>query len=502
MSERASPIRWSSYRNLVWVIPCVLLALLLRGVSIYQFAYPTGPDYGLHLLFAEQVLQTGALPDYAENYQLGLATWPLLPGGPLIFGIAAAVSGESVFSVIHVVLFFAVVEVIGTSALAYQVFRRTDAAAAAGAITAALPLLVDMMTWAGYPNLIAVSLFPICFAVWLRYWQTPNARWLLVLTLLLCGTASIHHLSTLWLVLTLGAFSVAHLLTAPRATLRRLIPLGIACAIVGLPIALDAIALTTQQDAAAVLTGSDRFDSTRVTWEIFARVITPMGLLLIAGVPLYLRSRQIDRASRLLIGALLLITLLFCFGWLFGLRFYYTRALYFLTLPIAFGGASLIIAWKQRALRWLTALVLIPAIAISGYVRAQTASAYFEIVTPDLIEAVTWLDEYSAPDDVIVTGTFFGFQLTHLIDRPHLAALTPDLISNAEILPLAADATAIMMGLDGMDSALLTHNVRFVVVRTRLPDIPDPDRSRRVMEAHPRLRLVFRNADALIYEVR
>ncbi|MBK8025338.1 MAG: hypothetical protein IPK19_29100 [Chloroflexi bacterium] len=59
---------------------------------------------------------------------------------------------------------------------------------------------------------------------------------------------------------------------------------------------------------------------------------------------------------------------------------------------------------------------------------------------------------------------------------------------------------SILMGLDDMDEVLDRRDVRFVIVRARTPDIPEPGRSRQVMNAHPRMRLVFRNADVFIYD--
>jgi len=486
-----------------WVLPALMLALLLRGITIYLFTYPTGPDYGLHLLFTRQVLETGSLPEFSANYQLGEATWPLLPGGPLIFGLVAAVSASPVFDLVHIVMIFSLIECIGTFALAQQIFKRSDAAIIATLITAILPLFVDMMTWAGYPNLIAVSLFPACFTVWLRYWEHPNGRNLALLTLVLCGAAYIHHISTLWLALAFSSFSLVMLFPKPAETLRRLLPIAIACLLVGLPILLSGVQLIQEQNAGTVLTTATRFDDTRVTWEIWARVITPMGLLLlVGGTAAFLTSQSVSRASKVLIGAYLGITLLLMFGWVIGLRFYYTRALYFLSIPIALGTAAFVLRWQNLWLRALCVVVFTLTLGISATTQAHTASRYFEIVTPDIIEAAEWLKNFSTPSDVIVTGTFLGFQLPHLLDRPQIAALTPDLISNAEILPIAADGISIMMGLSDMDAAIERRSVDFIVVRTRTPDIPDPARSRQVMTVHPRLRLVFRNSDVLIYEVR
>ncbi|MBK8023551.1 MAG: hypothetical protein IPK19_19480 [Chloroflexi bacterium] len=369
--------------------------------------------------------------------------------------------------------------------------------------TAVLPLFVDMMTWAGYPNAIAISLFPACFGLWLMAWEKPTARNLILLALALCGTAYMHHVSTLWLALALGLFAAVSLILRPRESLRRLIPLALLCAVIGLPVALDAFRLVTQQDAASVLADAERFDMTRVTWESWARIITPMGLLvLVGGAVSFLTDRQVAPTARRLYACYLAISLLFMFGWLIGLKFNYTRAIYFLSIPIALGGASLILRLRPFLARAVAVSALVFAIGLSASVRGYEASKYFEIVTPDLLEAVDWLESFSEPGDVVAMGTFLGFQMPRLLDRPQLAALTPDLISNVEVLPTAADATSILMGLDDMDEVLDRHDVRFVIVRARTPDIPDPGRSRQVMNAHPRMRLVFRNADVFIYEVR
>ncbi|MCK6578325.1 MAG: hypothetical protein L6Q98_09505 [Anaerolineae bacterium] len=503
--RRAALLSGGAFWRSRWrvLLPGLLLALLLRGVTVYLYTQPTGPDYGLHLLFARQVLETGTIPAFAENYQLGGATWPLLPGGPLIFGVMSAVSGAPVFDIVHIVTFFALIECLGMFFLARQVFRRDDAALVAALLSAVLPLFVDMMTWAGYPNFIAITLLPACFALWLMTWEKPTVPRLILLALALCGAAYIHHVSTLWLALSLLLFALVSVALRPRESLRRLIPLGLLCAVIGLPVALGAFRLITQQDAAAVLSDAERFDMTRVTWESWARIITPMGLMvLVGGAAAFLTDRRASFPAHLLYASYLAVSLLFMFGWLIGLKFNYTRAIYFLSMPIALGGAALILRMRPYLVRIAALAALVFAIGMSAAVRGYEASKYFEIVTPDLIEAVNWLESFSDPDDVVVMGTLLGFQMPRLLDRPQLAALTPDLISNVEVLPTAADATAVMMGLDEMDAVLDRREVRFVVVRARTPDIPDPGRSRQVMNAHPRMRLVFRNADVFIYEVR
>lgn len=489
----------------VWfsLLPILLIALLLRGTSIYQFDYPTGPDYGLHLLYAEQFLETGRPPQSAPNYQLGGTSWPLMPGGPLVYALMSGFSGAPIFDLIHITTFFSLIEVAGVYLLAWRIFKRLESAIIAALIIAVLPVYVDMMSWAGYPNLIALSLMPLAFLAWLDYWENPDWRRMILAGIAVCGAAYIHHVSTLWLGQTLVLFAVIQLVMQPKRSLRKLIPIGIAGLIMGLPIALSAVQLAVDQGAVTVLTTTDRFDASRLTWETWARVSTPMALVLgVGGMLLFLRSRLPDRAAKTLIAAYALVTLVYLFGWVIGLRFYYIRALFFVTIPVALGAAALIQTWRSPLLRVGVATALVITIGVSAMIRAEAAARYFEIVSPDVVEAVEWLERYSAPDDVLVMGTLLGFQLPRLLDRPMMAALSPDLISNADTLTIAADATAIMMGLSPMDSVIDARSVRYVLVRTRTPDVPEPDRSRDVMNAHPRMELVFRNDDLLIYEVR
>jgi hypothetical protein len=281
-----------------------------------------------------------------------------------------------------------------------------------------------------------------------------------------------------------------------------LIPLGIVGIVMGFPIALSAINLALEQGAVSVLTSADRFDASRLTWETWARVSTPMAVLLgIGGMVKFLRSRVPDRASKALIGAYAVVTLIYLFGWVIGLRFYYIRALFFVTLPVALGAAALLASWRLPVIRIVMAAVLVVTIGVSAIIRAESSSAYFEIVTPDVIEAVEWLNEYTEPDDVLAMGTLLGFQLPRLLDRPMMAALSADLVSNADALQISSEATSVMMGLSNMDMVINARNIRYVLVRTRIPDVPDPIRSREVMNAHPDMELVFRNDDVLIYEV-
>ncbi|MBK8025337.1 MAG: hypothetical protein IPK19_29095 [Chloroflexi bacterium] len=78
------------------------------------------------------------------------------------------------------------------------------------------------------------------------------------------------------------------------------------------------------------------------------------------------KSRRLPAGS---MPAIWPVSLVFMFGWLIGLKFNYTRAIYFLSIPIALGGASLILRLRPFLARAVAVSALIFAIGLSASVR-------------------------------------------------------------------------------------------------------------------------------------
>ncbi len=436
------------YRRRLMLLPILLLAFLMRGIPVYNFAYPTGPDYGLYLYYSDLLLQTGTPPPFVPFFQFGTVHWPVLPGGPMIYSILGGLSGASVFDLARITPIFGVIEVAGVFFLALRLLKRDDAALLAALVAAVLPLYVDMMSWAGYMNVIGLALVPYAFLVWLDYWQQSTWQRLIIATLVICGAAYVHHVTTMWIGLTLVGFVMVQVASNPRATLKKVVPIALAGLVVGLPILLDVVQLFTQQNFAAVLTQAQRFDVTQVTWEAWARIMTPVTLvLLIGGMIAFLRLRQIDRAGRLLILDL------------YGRehRFYvrlgdrpqvpiYASDLLLLAPDSARCGRAADSVVEPGSARDLRRNAGRPVSQSAESPIGFAASGYFEIVTPPLLEAVAWLKNVSSPDDVVATGALYGFQLPRLLERPLLVAMPPDIVSNGDGLQAAADGIAVLKG--------------------------------------------------------
>ncbi len=484
------------------LLPVLVLVALLRGYPILAGAYPTGADYGHHLLYAQQLLELGHLPDTIPFFQTGITQWSTLPGGSLQYALLSAISGAPPFDLAPATLFFSLIEVTGVYLLAWRVFARLDAALVAALVNALLPAGVDLVAWSGYINVIALALIPHVLIAFLAYWDTPNARTGALAAIVTIGMMAIHHLSALWMILTLVLFGAVFTVIQPIRTLRKLIPLGIVGVVVGLPVIIRIIDLSLIANAGSVLVDSRRFDLTRVSlveWALTASVIAP--LLLIGGLTALARMKRVPLAAKVLILAFTAVSLVFAFGWLFDLKFYYVRALFFLPLPISLGAAALIMLWRRTWMRTAVALILCVSLGFSSMLHAETSARFYTALTPKVLEAVEWLRGYSQPDEVVVVSTFLGFHMTRLLERPTLVALTPDLVGNPQEMELATDAVSIMMGLGDMDAALERRNVAYIMVKTTPPDVPDPERTMLVMSAHPQIRLLFRNSEMMIYGV-
>ncbi len=482
-------------------VSVVLLAsFLARGFAFFTYSYPTGADYGHHTYFADLYLEEGRFPTRFPFYQLGQSRWSNLPGGALAFTLIAAVSGASAFELAPLASLFGVIEVAGVYLLAVRIFGRFDAALTAALVSGMVPAAATMAGWSGYGNLLALSLMPYAFVAWLDYWGSPSFRRLVVAAITVCGVASIHHLSTLWFSVTTVLFVALQLALDPRETARKLWPLAIAIALVGFPVFLRMVELFALFSSGAAAGDFDTFAGVRVSWKDWFQLASASSLVFLSGgMAGFLLSRRFPQDHKLLFGIYLAISLLFAFAWWVGFHWYYVRALYFLSIPIALGAAALLILWPAGWSRLVAVLSLLASLGVGTLFRAESQARYYEVLSPGVFEGVAWLRDFSEPGAVVVSGGFLGFHLPRLLSRPLMVGLSPDLIGNPDDFEIASAAQRILLGGDDMDEAIRRYHVQFVVLRARGEDVPDSQHSRAVFSKHSSFALLFRNEDLLVY---
>ena len=493
---------WSIHPQYVFaLLIMMILAMIVHGIPVLGRDYPTGPDYG-QMRFAIDILENGTLPANNTYFQMGQTEWGQLPGAPLLFALNASFSGIPVFEGINFILIFTTINAFGMSMLMQRIFKRMDVAIFAGMLTAIHPLYVDMMSWAAYPNIIALALFPFVLIIWFDYWKEPSIPNMIIAVFAICGTVYIHHLSTLWLGLSLVAFVIVELFVAPLSTLRKAIPIAIFGLLAGFPILLQLLDLFISTDATGILFASNRFDNSRVTWEWWSNILTPLALpFLIIGLTAFFKNPDVSGSIKRYILVYTLLTAGFIYGWLFGLQFAYIRAIFFLGIPLSTGAVAFYLLLRDVRLRMLFAIFVLATFAIYTYQWGQQRADFYEVLTPDSVRAMNWLNDNSEPDDVILVSTFYAFHVPHFVERPMIAALTPDLIGNPAEIEFAADAVAVLKGLVNMDDVLRRRNIRYILISASSPDVPEQSRSKLVLDAHPDIQPVFQTGDTLIYRV-
>lgn len=375
------------------LLPLWALVLCLRGIAIWDRPYPTGADYGAHAFYAELYLDQHRLPTDYPNLQLGQTQWTVMPGSSMTYAVLEALSGHPVIGLMAISLVYGVIEVTGVYLLAWRIFRRRDAALLTGMIVALLAFPSEMMLWANYPNLFALSLFPFVFMAWLDYWEKPDWAHLLLTALLIVGTLAMHHLSSLWLMLSLGLFAVGGVVLKPVDSLKKMVPLGLVTLILGLPVFLRIFDLWHSTTASTMVANVDRYAVTKITWTDWSRLANPaMLVILLSGGVLFIRSSSISKPFRLLLVTYTFISLLFGFGWLWGVDFYYRRAVYFLSIPLAFFATAFFSQWRSSVFRLSIATLVLINVAGVTLVRINAEANSFQALTPEVMESIAWLN--------------------------------------------------------------------------------------------------------------
>jgi len=477
------------------------VATLLRAYPYFGLAYPAGGDYGHHLHFADGYRTTGHVPLVNEYFQRGLTHWVVLPGAGMIYALLASFAGTSAFDVAPFTALTGGLECAGVFLLARRLFGRSDAAVLAALISALFPAGPDMIAWAGYANLLVIALLPFTLLSWLRYWDQPSPSNLAITVVLVCGTAAIHHFSTLWLGLILSTFTLVMGAAAPRASAGKIaVAVGVGIAM-GLPVLSAALALAAGANAAGVVLGANpRFEITRIDWAHWDRIASTISLALLGGLFPILRRRFGAVADRRMLLAHLGICALFGWGWLVGINFSYYRAVYFLGLPTALAGAAMV-ASSPRNARTLLGGLLVVALGLGTAFRLPGAIRYYSILTPDVVEGLAWLERSSGPRDVVAVGSFLGFHAPRLLRRATIVAMPPHQVGNTEELPLAADAMTVLSGAEGFDDALDRQSVRWIVITANSGDTPQPKISLDALATKTRVSEVFRNDGLVVFHV-
>lgn len=424
----------------------------------------------------------------------------------MFFGILSMLSGLPVFATVGAAAALGAIEALGVFALALRMSPRVDLALFAAAVTAVLPGPLEMTGWGAYPNLVGLAFLPGAFAALLAFWSDATPRRAIVCAIALSAVAATHHLSALWLGLSLALFLLLECAADARGAGRRLLLLAPPGLLFGLPMIPRGVEIWRDSLGGPILGLTTTFGPSRTSLQ--QTLIDPAAglvvVLLFAGLAAFLLRNEASLSGRRLVGCYLLVSVVLAFGWVLGIPFHYWRSLFFFNLPAAIGAGWLLTLWTPGWLRTMVATAVILAFSFAGQRITREIPGRYQVLSLGVEDAARWIRGHSEQQDVVVASNYLGFHLIRLLERPLMVSVRPQdfFSSNPEANAISADAASILEGSDQGGLRLEARRVRFVVIRARGSDFPEPLQSRAALEQNARLRRVFENADARVYEVR
>lgn len=436
-----------------------LLVILAVGF-IYRFAlttfnvFPPGADIGLHQSVIDSIMspKTTFLYNY---YHMGGGLSATNPGYHIFSAFIISMTGatdylvqasvSSLFSALIIMAAFMVVRLVWGQKAAFVVailvtFSASD---------------IIMLSWAGYPNIVALALIPLMFYLFLQPAKITQKNYLVVTSIIASALFLTHLFSAIvFLAITLFALLISSVFSKSTGLTKRnalywLIPIFFGFIITS-PYLLSVIPIYFGTEGA--ITGGVGVMKQAV---VETRVISTVTMSL-AVVPIVMflvfskrQNSKVFTLPSVLFASAILVPLAAAQCYLFGFFLDYERFLYFLALPVivCIGlivvKASEILPIGLAKIRvkvspvkakpvllsvlviacLLTPLFVLPynPVATYGFDQAN----YFQVMNPTKYQAIQWIKDNTPADSVIVSDAELGWWISGFAQRPTLSSVDP-----------------------------------------------------------------------------
>ena len=464
----------------------VLALIIFTFAFIYRLAlmllntYPPGADIGLHNSVIYSITGSGNVDLFYNPYHMGgglSLTFPgyhlftaniiLMTGMPEYFAQAAV---ASLFSALIVLAAFLITRSVWSEPAAFIV-----------AFLAAISRFdLEMLLWAGYPNVITLLLIPTTLYLCLqknRFSLTP----FLVSTSILAGSIFLTHSLSAALYVGITVLMTLFVLIKPEtfATTRKtvlywLLPIFFG-AILFFPFLIQAVPAYLQNSSSL----ADSTSSTAIKLATIATQRLPLELVLpLFGILpgfLFFSKKYHGRFFALpafLLMMWLCVPLIFSQSYLVGFAIDYNRFLYFLLLPmiifvgvlIEYGSrffaqklsiqnsainqaqknindantklARFFGAPKQKNIYTvfilfflLFSFLALPIFMGPVYEGGITIQRFYQTIDSKLMEAIQWAKTNTPADSVFVADALYGWWFSGFAQRPTYSAVDPQYLS-------------------------------------------------------------------------
>ncbi len=316
-----------------------VFAFIYRIVLMFWQSFPPGADIGLHASVINSITQSGNTNFLYDYYQMGGGQSLTFPGYHIFTAGVMLMTGMSDYVAQAVVVAFFSSLIVLAAFLITRMVWSESAAFIVAFLVAVSRFDIEMLMWAGYPNVITLLLIPVVFYLFLRrekFTLTP----FLVSTSILVGAIFLTHSLSAAVFVAITVATVLFVLLTPRTfgTTRKNVlywlPPLLGGALLVSPFLVSAV--PAYLEANSSFTAVNAIDQALLSTRVLPldEVLALFACLL----PYFLvskkyRGRFLSLPSFLLI-MWLFVPLILTQGFLYGLLVDYNRFLYFLVLPV------------------------------------------------------------------------------------------------------------------------------------------------------------------------
>ncbi len=474
----------------------VLLLLIFAFAFIYRIilmlwqTFPPGADIGLHASVINSITQSGNTNFLTDYYQMGGGLSLTFPGYHIFAAGIILMTGMSNYlaQTIIVALFSSLI------VLCAYLITRTVWSESAALIVAFLVAIssfdIEMLMWAGYPNVITLLLIPLTFYLFLQRDRFSLTPFLLSTSILVGSIFLTHSLSAaIFVAITVG--TVLCVMVSPKtfSTSRKnvlywLLPIFGGAVLVS-PFLANAVP--------AYLSANSSFTAvTEINQALLATRVVPLDIVLAlfaCFLPYFLLSKKYKgRFFSLPVFLLimwLLVPLVLTQGFMFGLFVDYNRFLYFLVLPVIILFAVMIdhasgyfaqaidtyraltsqikktkktvnnlrsristrITHKTIYSTFLLGFLLILLFVFPLFLtpwEGVTIQSFYQVMNNPGYQAIQWAKQNTPVGSVFVSDALYGWWLGGFAERPTLSAVSPQYLTVDQELPVATVAANLL----------------------------------------------------------
>ncbi len=475
-----------------------LCALAIAAVTfVYRFylmtmnTFPPGADIGLHESVINSILG-GKTSLFFNYYQMGGEVSATNPGYHIFTAFVMSMTGLQGYVAQAVVAsFFSALLVLAAFLIVRQVWGEVAGFIVATLVTFSASDII-ILSWGGYPNIVALTLIPVVFYLFLQPSKMSSRSYLAVASILIGSIFLTHVFSALVfvtiMVLTLLVCAVFSKKTglSKKQAISWLMPIGFGVLLVS-PYLVNVVPLYF--GSASTVTGA----VSETSQAVLETSLIPLEIIGLSLIPIILffvfskfRNGKFLTIPAVFFACWILVPALSTQTYLLGVYLDYQRFLYFLALP-AIVSVGLVIASVPNALSraakmlrdlgrlkikmkpafnvskraWsailLTVLVVgvlfTPLFSLPNVAVAQ--ADFFQVMNSQEYQAIQWVENNTPVGSVCVADAEFGWWLSGFAERPTLSAVNPQyLILQREIAP-AAVATNLLKADYLVDNGLI-----------------------------------------------